>query len=112
MRTENYYKLGLKSNEIAVLIYLSILVKYNESYPSLVTIGKNCGIKSKKTVIKILRSLEDYGFISIHKKDFCVNNFYVINFSKLEELTQDESKQDSFILSDYIKEQLEHKNMI
>lgn len=113
MLVEKIYNISLKSNEIVVLIYLVNVLRYENKYPSRALIAKKCGMKSMITLDRVLKSLEKKNIISISKRNSSLKNFYHINYNTIDSLLdKDFKKNNDLVLSDYIKEVLDSKDMI
>ena len=72
------FDLDLTANEKLVLIYFMRRADgEGRSFPSVDRICRDCGIKSKSTVRKVLKGLEKEGLVMIERKPSKSNRFYV-----------------------------------
>ncbi len=72
------FDLPLTANEKLVLIYFMRRAdREGRSFPSVERICRDCGIKSKSTVRKVLKGLEKVGLVRVERKPSKSNRFYV-----------------------------------
>lgn len=72
------FDLPLTANEKLVLIYFMRRAdRAGRSFPSVERICRDCGIKSRSTVRKVIKGLERGGLVRIERKPSKSNSFYV-----------------------------------
>lgn len=92
--SRNIFFLDLAPSEKMVLLYLTSLIGL-KVIPKRNTIAKRCGIKSVRTVDKIIKKLIILDYLKVSKRGFMTSNEYFINMNKINSLANSVSEDQS-----------------